>query len=580
MVLSAVLVTLRIWCRLGQAGGQVVAVLSSGAIVLVGSATGVLWGTRWGFGGLYSDAGFRTEMVTRFADSPRLSDYAYRGLPSYYPPLLPWVQGRIAAVLGVPGWAVMKPFQLVLCLLVPFLSWLLWRRVVADPLAAWVAVVVAVGTALPMKPDEWLVLTLVVPWWLDVVRGVRGVRGVRVTGTGAPRTWGAGTVLGLLLLCHTFFFAPLAVATVLGVLFDVLARRPRTLAWRQALGIVAVAAVVSVVSWLPQLALRLRGARSDNLQMRWSTVGFDVPFYPLHPTLASMTWIMGAVWIAASWRRSDVSRGLGLAVAASLTYTLLGQVAQGWGVAVLPEKAQELSQALLLAAGTLGLAAAAAQLRGQIVRHWSGFPVKIAFFVPLMVVSVFGLSQWTSQHMQRPAGPAQHMRYPNGSWPSGGPPRPTSHWHPWGVSPASDEPSAAEVERTWRELTGRSLQDRTVLISARADVLATSPAFTFVSWKSIYSNPLGQFVRRLDELRDLSACSDSGCAHLLLSRDALEPVDGLILNRDEQGYYLTLTVDSFPNAWTSKTLHFRPELFLGPGFRSRLLPDMVVISVR
>ena len=195
-------------------------VLAGSGVLLAGTVTALLHGTRWSMNAVYSDAGFRTEAVTRFTDTPALADYAYRGLPAYYPPLLPWLQGRTADLLGVPGWSVMKSAQLLVCLLVPLASWLLWRRVVPGRRAAWVAGVVAVATALPLKPDEWLVLTLAVPWWLEVCRGVR-VPGRRRLGA-----VGHGLVLGLLLLTHTYFFAPLALATGLGVVVDLARRRP------------------------------------------------------------------------------------------------------------------------------------------------------------------------------------------------------------------------------------------------------------------------------------------------------------------------------------------------------------------
>ena len=197
-------------------------VVAAAGAILAGNGTLALHGTAWGFTGLYSDAGFRTQAVTRFADSPALADYAYRGLFAYYPPALPWLEGRLAALTGTSGWAVMKPVELLLCALVPLLSWLLWRRVLPDLSAAVVAAAVSVATIVATKPDEWLVLVLALPWWLELARGARrpGVR-----------PWPAavhGLVVGLLLLFHTYFFVPLALASVLGVLVDLLLRRPVT----------------------------------------------------------------------------------------------------------------------------------------------------------------------------------------------------------------------------------------------------------------------------------------------------------------------------------------------------------------
>jgi galactan 5-O-arabinofuranosyltransferase len=172
--------------------------VSATSATIGGLAAAALHGTRWNFNALYSDAGFRTEAATRFADSPALADYGYRGLPSYYPPPLPWVEGRLAALLGMPAWTVMKPVTLVVAALVPVLAYVLWRRLLPDLTAAAVVAATSLTSADLVKPDEWLVLALVVPWWLELVRDLRrpGVRRLPA--------WAHGMILGGLLLVHSF----------------------------------------------------------------------------------------------------------------------------------------------------------------------------------------------------------------------------------------------------------------------------------------------------------------------------------------------------------------------------------------
>src|SRR4051794_6439766 len=100
------------------------------ATMVAGLSTFALHGTRWGMGGLHADSSFRTEMATRFATQSGLSglpDYAYRGLPAYYPPALAWVEGRLAVLFGVAAWQTMKPLELALAIAVPLLAYSLWR---------------------------------------------------------------------------------------------------------------------------------------------------------------------------------------------------------------------------------------------------------------------------------------------------------------------------------------------------------------------------------------------------------------------------------------------------------------------
>ncbi len=64
--------------------------------------------------------------------------------------------------------------------------------------ASAVAALVSIWTAHPQKPDEWLVLSCLLPWWLLAVRDARAP-GVR-----RWPAWRLGVVLGLLLLVHTY----------------------------------------------------------------------------------------------------------------------------------------------------------------------------------------------------------------------------------------------------------------------------------------------------------------------------------------------------------------------------------------
>ncbi|WP_030486105.1 arabinofuranosyltransferase [Nocardioides aequoreus] len=551
-------------------------VLSAASLLLGGTAMSSLHGTAWGFDGVYSDAGFRTQMVTRYADSPALADYGYAGLPAYYPPLWPWLQGRAAALLDVPGWTVMKPAQVLMCLVLPTLSWLLWRRVLSDMVAAWVASVVASATVLAHKPDEWLVLCLLLPWWLEVCRGM-------VRADAAP--WGAarhGLVLGLLLLTHTYFFAPLALATLLGMLLDLVRRRPVHPAPLRAVRIGAVGLVVALPTWWHLLAGELAGLPSDDLQRRWSPHGFDAPAIPLPYDARGVLELAGLLWLLRHARRSRLAAALLLALLASYAFMVGGQLLQPLGVALLPEKTEELSEAVLAAAGVLGVAAAASWCRRRLARPGTGRAARAAA-VGATALSIATGALAVTATLERGvvahAGAAQTMRYPDGSFPAGGAIPADENWHPWGVAPGAVSASAAQVEAAWRELSGRPFRSGDVLVSSRADVPALRPVHLFLSWKSIYSHPHGRFESRLAVLRRLQECEDAACAHRLLRDNPLQAVDGLVLNRDDRGYYLSVTIDDFPEAWIRQRVSLDPGLFASPDFEVVELARTAVILV-
>src|SRR6476659_6804467 len=58
--------------------------------------------------GAVADQSYRTAYLTKFAHHWGLVDYAYKDLPSFYPPLFFWVLGRLSALLGVAPWKMLK----------------------------------------------------------------------------------------------------------------------------------------------------------------------------------------------------------------------------------------------------------------------------------------------------------------------------------------------------------------------------------------------------------------------------------------------------------------------------------------
>jgi galactan 5-O-arabinofuranosyltransferase len=545
-------------------------VVGLAAGIVAGLATVALHGTRWNYNALYSDAGFRTEAATRFADSPALADYGYRGLPSYYPPALPWVEGRLAAMLDVPAWATMKPVTLVLAVAVPLLAYLFWRRVLPDGPAALVAVAAAGATVDLVKPDEWLVLAVVLPWWLELVRDVRapGIRRLPA--------WAHGIVLGLLLLCHSYYFLPLALATLVGMVVDAVLRRPMPLRPVRAVVVAVVGLVCATPYWAGMAVMRLRGSPADSLQVRWSPAGFQQPPWPLPVDVVGVIGLLCVGWLVLRVRTSALALSIGIALVTTYAFFLGGQWLQRWDVAVLPEKSDELILALLVAGGVLALLDLVLLVDARAGRSASRVltaVLAVAVAVPLVVGHA---EHWL---VGRRVLAAQQMRYPDGSWPSGGRPDPTTTRHPWSVSTTGTDPSVDQVRAGWERLTGRALGSGTVLVTSRADLLATTPVHPFTSWKNIYSHPNGQYERRLALLQEVARCTTPGCAWRLLRDNPFDRVDGLVLTRTEAGLRLAVTDDAFPEGWRLVPVVFADSLFRGPLFERRDVGTVAVVAL-
>ena len=558
--------------------------------VLLGAAgTAALHGTRWGWYGLYADSSFRTQMATRYAETPALVDYGYRNLPAYYPPALGWLSGRLAAVTDLAGWEAVKPVQLLVAVLVPLAGYLLWRPVVGALAGSAVAGLVTVWTAHLQKPDEWLVLTCLLPWWLLAVRDLRA------PGVERWSAWRLGVVLGLLLLVHTYWFLPFGVATLLALAWDAArARRERRVAPRlplgRALAIGAAGLAVSAVSWVPVVVARLQ-LPSDDLQLRYSYLGGNVPTF-LSPYEASeLGGLVGVVWmVEVAWRRlrrrdlddgtGELAGAMGLALAGCLATLALGSLAEQADVGLLTFKAQDAMRTVLLAAAVLG---AADWLRRGLGRHLSGQGARPtwAHLAPVVLTAAaaataaYALADWWVTG--RPALVAQTTRYPDGSVPTGDPAQ-MPHIRVLFVDPS--DPSVTAVRGAWRRLRPDVPLSDAVLVTSRVDLLATTPVHGFLAYKSIYSHPNGRFEDRIALLEMVAACPTSACAAGLLRDNDLDAVDGLVLQREGQSLVLPFMVDDFPDRTRRAQVAFPDPVLTGPEFARSELGRIVVVALR
>ncbi len=570
--------------RAAQAG-----VVAAG--VLLGAAgTAALHGTRWGWYGLYADTSFRTQMATRYAQTPALVDYGYRDLPAYYPPALGWLQGRLAAVTGLAGWEAVKPVQLLLGVLVPLAAYLLWRPVVGALPASAVAGLVTIWTAHPHKPDEWLVLSCLLPWWLLAVRDLRA------PGVERWSAWRLGVVLGLLLLVHTYWFLPFGVATLLALAYDAVQVRRRhqhapRLPLRRALAIGAVGLAVSAVSWVPVVVARLR-LPSDDLQMRYSYLGGNLPPFPSPVEASEVAGLLGLAWLGwAAFHRlrgddlgdgtGDVAGALALALAGCLATLGLGALAERADVGVLAFKTRDAVITVLLAAGVLG---AADWSRRRLRRHEGGQPARRLWAARLApVVLVTAAAATAGYHLAdvwvtgRGALVAQTTRYPDGSVPTGHPGQ-KPYIATLFVRPS--DPSVAAVRAAWRTLRPDVPLSGAVLVTSQVDLLATTPVHGFVAYKSIYSHPNGRFRDRVALLEDVAACPTSACAARLLRDNDLDAVDGLVLQREGESLVLPFMVDDFPDRTRPSQVAFPDRVLAGPEFVRTELGRIVVLALR
>lgn len=145
--------------RLAQLGGLVF--VSAFTVVTLGMPLGA---TKLYLFGISVDQQFRTEYLTRLADSPALRDMTYLGLPPFYPPGWFWIGGRAAALSGTPAWEVFKPWAITSITVAVAVALVLWWRMVRFEYALIVTTATAAVTLAYGSPEPYsAMITVLLP---------------------------------------------------------------------------------------------------------------------------------------------------------------------------------------------------------------------------------------------------------------------------------------------------------------------------------------------------------------------------------------------------------------------------------
>ena len=195
--------------------------------------------------GISVDQQFRTEYLTRLADSPALHDMTYQGLPPFYPPGWFWIGGRMAALSGTPAWEMFKPWAIISITVAIALAFVLWAAMIRFEYALVVTTATAAATLAysPAEPYAAVITVLLPPVFVLAWSGLRG--GSRNGGWAAVIA--TGVFLGVAALFYSLLlgYAAFTLAIMMALVLAVGA--PRAV---EPLLRLLVIAVISAAMWL------------------------------------------------------------------------------------------------------------------------------------------------------------------------------------------------------------------------------------------------------------------------------------------------------------------------------------------
>lgn len=532
-----------------------------------------LVGTRWYYAGIGVDQSFRTQILTRYTASPAWADGTYAGLPPFYPPTWFWLGGRLAALAGLPGWQVYKPWAVLTMAVAPVAATVLWGVVVRRPVAALlgIATLVVGLRAGSGEPYAFILVACVVPVVVIAWRAL-AVDGPR-------RRWtllGTGVFLGLCAAVYTLYLGFTAMVVVLVALVGLRAMRRAGVSTATAvretvlrLLLVAVpAAVLGLAVWGPYLLAAVRaGFPAASAPRYLPDLDAPLPLPMLEFSPIGVLCALGTAWVVVAARRDPVARALAATVVGVYLWYLLSALAL---VAATTLLAFRLDPVLLLAlscAGVLGGVELVRRVPALVGERWR--PTARAGALVAGTALLVALVQPTPEGMGDPENVSYTQAYPTGRAADGRiDPADEGSWTPGVV---------AAISRTDPRPPGE-----VVVLGGAAQLYAAEPYHGFQATLDQYANPLADYDARNALIADWSRAPDAAALRTALDTAPYPPPTTFVLVRAADGLHLTLSRDQFPQ-YPNEVRYdvvFPPALFDAPWFAVEQVGPFTVATRR
>ncbi|BBY03290.1 galactan 5-O-arabinofuranosyltransferase [Mycobacterium seoulense] len=536
-----------------------------GGLVFVSAFTVVTLGMPLGATKLYLfgisvDQQFRTEYLTRLADSPALRDMTYIGLPPFYPPGWFWIGGRAAALSGTPAWEIYKPWAVTSIAVAVAVALVLWWRMVRFEHALIVTTATAAATLAYGSPEPYsAMITVLLPpvlvlTWSGLRAGERG---------GWAAVIGGGLFLGFAATWYTLLFGFSAFTMSVMALLLAGAR------WQQNRGaggiraaldplrrlavIAVIAAAIASTTWLP-FALRVATSPVSNSGSAFHYLpadGAELTFPMLQFSLLGAICLLGALWLVVRARSSVRAGALAIGVLAIYLWSLLSMMTTLARTTLLSFRLQPTLTVLLVAAGAFGFieAVRALSARGQ---AWEKATLPVAGAVGLAAAIAF------SQDIPDVLRPDLTIAYTDTD----------GNGQRGDRRPPSSEKFYPDVDHAIATVTGRP-RDQTVVMTADYSFLSLYPYWGFQGLTSHYANPLAQFDLRAAQINKWSKLKSADELLHALDTCPWPPPTVFLMRRGANGNYtLRLAEDVYPNQPNVRryTVDLRAALFDSPQF--------------
>jgi len=313
-------------------------------------------GTDYGMNGHWGDNGNRLALVTKFREfaSP-FQDWYYKNLPSFYPPLWLYLQGKLAWLFGIEGYKTIKYGYFVIYALYPVMLFYVWSKVGLKSAAFVIAFLTLFlrDIHLDYVYYEHITAAFFVPWWLYFVEDVRNRKN---KGIG---WYVLGGFLGALIFMTYYFWFFIGIISIFlrPALQLLLGRRGflETSPFKTKLLMLSAVAVFSSIYWLP-LVISIIQYGADSMQNKWfhlDYLDFRLPIF--NYSLDSLIYITGLIYLALRIRKPLNGRYI-LFLASMLVLYLIDRMLNIFETSIQARKILELFPVFLTVSAGYGVA--------------------------------------------------------------------------------------------------------------------------------------------------------------------------------------------------------------------------------
>jgi galactan 5-O-arabinofuranosyltransferase len=548
--LAGVLIAGLLWRRGRRllAKGCALVFLSAFSVVTLAMPLGA---TKLYLFGISVDQQFRTEYLTRLADTAAPHDMTYYGLPPFYPAGWFWIGGRLAALTGTPAWEMFKPWAITSITIAVVLAFVLWARMIRFEYALVVSTATAAATLAyaTTEPYSAIIAMLLPPVFVLAWSGLRG--GTRQGGWAA--VVGVGIFLGGAALFYTllFGFAAFTLA-IMGVALAIARRRVEPFIRLVVIGVISAA--IALIGWGPYLiaAAKDHPADSGTAQHYLPAAGASLEFPMLRFTLLGALCMLGTLWLVWRARSSTRAGALAIAVLAVYAWSLLSMLRTLLGTTLLSFRLEPTLTILLTAAGAFGFIEVSRALAARVSAENSRRVLAAAATVGAIGALTF--SQDIPDVLRSDIVVAYTDTDGNGQRADRRPPGAEQYYR--------------RIDDKIRATTGLP-RDEVVVLTADYSFLSYYPYYGFQGLTSHYANPLAQFDKRAAAIEGWATLSSAD--QFVAALDALpwKPPTVFLMRRGANDTYtLRLAADVYPNQPNVRRYHVTldKKLFDDPRF--------------